>query len=135
MHRIRLMTSCSQKGKKCSIKLIGHALHPVGSHQTRSVDESVLWELSVHDRTHSAWCPVLFFVASSASCRRAKLSFDHWRSTTIIQRGTRGAHPSVWSGATSRGGCVWSGRTYASGHLDFSGSREPTTLFLKGLYK
>jgi hypothetical protein len=109
MHRIGRVTSCSQKGAKCNVKLIGRALRQVGSHQTRPVDESALWELYVHDRTHSTRHPVLFFIASGASCTRVELSFDHWRSTTLIQREMCGAHPSVWSGATERWGCVRSG--------------------------
>jgi hypothetical protein len=58
MHRIGRVMSCSQKGAKCSVKLIGRALRQVGSHRTRPVDESALWELSVHDRTRSARRPV-----------------------------------------------------------------------------
>jgi hypothetical protein len=130
-HRIRRVMSCSQKGAKCSVKLIGRTLCPVGSHRAHLVDESALWELSVRDRTRSAWRLVLFFVTSSASCTRAELSFDRWRSTAVNQRGTRGAHPSVWSGVTERWGCVRSGRTCMPGRLDFSGSKEPTALFLR----
>jgi hypothetical protein len=108
-HRIGRVMSCSHKGTKCSVKLIGRALHQVSSHRTRPVEESALWELSVHDRTRSARRPVLFFIASGTSCTRVELSFDHWRSTTLIQREMCGAHPSVWSGATERWGCVRSG--------------------------